>query len=78
MAPTWRVAPNTSTVKNVSFTNVTSGVKKLINIHGLSSTINVNGVHFTGLTVQGNPVTSQTDADATWNINQFVSNITFQ
>jgi hypothetical protein len=78
MAPTWRTAPNTSTVKNVSFTNVSSDVKKLINIHGLSSTVNVNGVHFTGLTVQGKAVTSQTDADASWNINQYVSNITFQ
>jgi polygalacturonase len=78
MAPTWRVAPNTSTVKNVSFTNVSSDVKQLINIHGLNSTVNVNGVHFTGLTVQGNAVTSQTDTDASWNINQYVSNITFQ
>jgi len=78
MAPTWRVAPNTSTVKNVTFTNVASDVKKLINIHGLSSTVNVNGVHFIGLTVQGKAVTSQTDADASWNINQYVSNITFQ
>ncbi len=78
MAPTWRVAPNTSTVKNVSFTNVSSDVKQLINIHGLNSTVNVNGVHFTALTVQGKAVTSQTDTDASWNINQYVSNITFQ
>ena len=78
MAPTWRMAPNTSTVKNVSFTNVSSDVKQLINIHGLNSTVNVNGVHFTGLTVQGKAVTSQTDTDASWNINQYVSNITFQ
>jgi hypothetical protein len=77
-APTWRTAPNTSTVKNLSFTNVTSDVKQLINIHGLNSTVNVNGVHFTGLTVQGKAVTSQTDTDASWNINQYVSNITFQ
>jgi hypothetical protein len=57
---------------------VTSDVKQLINIHGLNSTVNVNGVHFTGLTVQGKAVTSQTDTDASWNINQYVSNITFQ
>ncbi len=50
----------------------------MINIHGSITTVNVNGVHFTGLTVQGNAVTSQTDADASWNINQYVSNITFQ
>lgn len=76
--PTFRTAPNTSTVKDVFFTNVASNVKQLINIHGKSSTVNVDGVHFTGLTVQGKPVTSQTDTDASWNINQFVSNITFQ
>ncbi len=52
---------------------------KVINLqNGKSATVNVNGVHFTGLTVQGKPVTSQTDTDASWNINQFVSNITFQ
>jgi polygalacturonase len=30
------------------------------------------------VTVQGKAITSQTDADATWSINSFVSNITFQ
>jgi len=77
MAPTWRTAPNTSTVKNVTFTNVSAAVKKLINIHGLSSTVNVNGVHFDNFSVQGSVLTSQTDSHATWNINQYVSNITF-
>jgi polygalacturonase len=76
--PTFRVAPNTSTTKETFFTNVASDVRQLINIHGKSSTINVDGIHFSGLTVQGKAVTSQTDADASWNINQFVSNITFQ
>ena len=76
--PTFRTAPNTSTVKDVFFTGVSSGVNQLINVHGESATVNVNGVHFSGLTVQGQPVTSQTDTDATWDINQFVSNITFQ
>ena len=60
------------------FTNVSSDVKQLINIHGLNSTVNINGVHFSGFTVQGKAVTSQTDTDASWNINQYVSNITFQ
>jgi polygalacturonase len=76
--PTFRTAPNTSTVKDVFFTSVSSDVKQLINIHGKSATVNVNGVHFNGLTVQGQPVTSQTDTDASWDINQFVSNVTFQ
>jgi hypothetical protein len=39
--------------------------------------VNIVGVHFSNLTVGGNPVTSQTDTDATWSINSFVSNITF-
>ncbi|HEY4185495.1 MAG TPA: glycosyl hydrolase family 28 protein [Polyangia bacterium] len=78
MAPTWRPAPNTSTVKNVSFTNVSADVNQVINIHGLSSTIDVDGVHFDNFTVQGNVLTSQTDANAVWNLNQYVSNITFQ
>ena len=77
-APTWRVAPNTSIAKDTYFTNVSSSVKQTIQLHGLNSTVNVNGVHFSGFTVQGNAVTSKTDTDATWDINQYVSNITFQ
>ena len=77
-APTWRTAPNTSIAKDTFFTNVSADVDKLINIHGKSATVTINGVHFSGFTVQGKPVTSQTDADANWSINQYVSNITFQ
>ena len=77
-APDWRPAPNTATVRDVYFTNVSSDVRQVINIHGLSSTVNVSGVHFRNFTVQSRAVTSQTDSDASWNINQYVSNITFQ
>jgi polygalacturonase len=77
-APTWRTAPNTSIAKDTYFTNIAANVNKLINIHGKSSTVNINGVHFSGFTVQGKAITSQTDTDATWSINQYVSNITFQ
>jgi hypothetical protein len=42
------------------------------------SPVNINGVHFKNLTVQGKAVTSQTDTDASWSINSYVSNITFQ
>ena len=77
-APDWRPAPNTATVRDVYFTNVSSDARQVINIHGLSGTVNVSGVHFSNFTVQGRAVTSQTDADASWNINQYVSNITFQ
>ncbi|MBM7086527.1 cellulose-binding domain-containing protein [Micromonospora sp. MMS20-R2-29] len=52
-------------------------MKKVVNLHGRSSTVNISGVHFTNFTVQGRPVTSQTDSDASWNINSYVSNITF-
>jgi len=75
--PTWRTAANTSTIKDTYFTNVSSDVKKPINLHGKSSTVNVNGVHFSNLTVQGKAVTSQTDSDASWSINSFVSGIVF-
>jgi hypothetical protein len=58
MPPTWRTAANTTVTKNTSFTNVSSAVNASISLHGKSSTIDVEGVHFTGLTVQGRAVTS--------------------
>jgi len=78
MPPTWRTAANTSIIKDTYFTNVASDVKQPIVLHGKSSTVNIPGVHFSNVTVQGRALTSQTDADATWNINSFVSGITFQ
>jgi len=57
---------------------VSSDVKKVIGLHGKSSTVNIAGVHFKSLTAPGNTITSQTDANATWDINQFVSGISFQ
>jgi polygalacturonase len=78
MPPNWRTAANTSVIKDTYFTNVASDVKKTITLHGKSATVNITGVHFDNLTVQGRAVTSQTDADATWNINSYVSGITFQ
>jgi hypothetical protein len=76
--PDWRDAANTSIIKDTYFTNITSDTKKPINLHGRSASVNIVGVHFDKLSVQGNPVTSQTDADATWSINSFVSNVTFE
>ena len=75
--PTWRTAANTSIIKDTYFTNVSSDVKKPINLHGKSSTANITGVHFSNLSVQGKAVTNQTDSDASWSINSFVSNIVF-
>jgi hypothetical protein len=76
--PTWRTAANTSITKDTYFTNVASDVKMPIHLHGKSSAVNINGVHFSNLTVQGKAVTSQTDSDASWDINSYVSGITFQ
>lgn len=76
--PTFRTAANLATIRDAFFTNVASDVKSLVNLHGSSSTVNIVGVHFNNFTVQGKAITSQTDTDATWSINSFVSNITFQ
>jgi hypothetical protein len=78
MPPTWRTAADTGVYNNTSFTNVSSDVKQVISLHGKSATVDITGVHFKNLTVQGKAVTSQTDSDASWDINQFVSGITFQ
>jgi hypothetical protein len=76
--PTWRTAADTGVYKDIYFTNVSSDVKQVISLHGKSATVNINGVHFKNLTIQGKAVTSQTDADASWDINSYVSGITFQ
>jgi hypothetical protein len=76
--PDWRTAANTSIVKDTYFTNISSDGKQVISLQGASSTVNINGVHFKNLTVEGKAPTSQTDADASWSINYYVSNITLQ
>jgi len=78
MPPTWRTAADTGTYKEIFFTNVSADVKQVISMHGKSATVNINGVHFKNFTVQGKAVTSQTDTDASWDINQYASGITFQ
>ncbi len=40
--------------------------------------MNINGVHFKNFTIQGKAITSQTDSDASWSINSYVSGITFE
>jgi hypothetical protein len=76
--PDWRTAANTSIIKDTYFTNISADVKKPVILHGKSSTVNVTGVYFKNFTVAGKPVTSQTDTDASWDINSYVSGITFQ
>jgi hypothetical protein len=71
---TWRNAPNRATVKELFINNVASAVNKEIYIHGKSSTVNFNGIHFDNFTIQGNKVTGRNG----WNVNQYVSNITFK
>jgi hypothetical protein len=78
MPPTWRTAADTGVYKNTTFTNVSSDVKQVISLHGKSSTVNITGVHFKNLTILGKTITSQTDANASWDINQFVSGVDFQ
>jgi hypothetical protein len=75
--PSWRKAANQSVIKDTHFTNVTSDVKKPINLHGRSASVNIVGVHFDNLSVEGKPVTDPTDPDASWSINPFVSGIEF-
>ena len=76
--PTFRVAADSGRYVDTFFTNISSDVKKVISLHGLSSTVNITGIHFKNLTVQGNAVASQTSTNAIWDINQFASGITFQ
>ena len=76
--PSWREAANQCIIQDTHFVNVASEVKKVINIRGRSPQFNITGVHFDNLTVQGNKITSQTDPNAEWNINQYASDITFE
>lgn len=76
--PDWRDAADTGIYKDTYFTNVTSDAKKQISLHGATATANIDGVHFSGLTIQGKTITSQTDANASWSINSYVKNITFK
>lgn len=75
--PSWRTTVNQCIVKNTSITNVASDANSTINLQGISSQYNINGINFSNFTVQGKAVTSKTDSDARWNINSNVTNITF-
>ena len=76
--PTWRTAADTGIYKDTYFTNVSSDVKKVISLHGASSSANITGVHFKSFSILGKTITSQTDSNASWDINSYVSGITFQ
>jgi len=70
----WRNAPNMAIVKEVFITDVASDVNKEIYIHGKSGSINFDGIHFKNFTIAGNKATSSSG----WNLNSYVSNITFE
>lgn len=77
--PSWRSAANQSTYMDTYFTNVTSYSNRTIQLYGRAGTTgSIDGVHFENLTIRGNPVTSQTDTDASWSITNGVTNITFK
>ncbi|HEY5959994.1 MAG TPA: glycosyl hydrolase family 28 protein, partial [Polyangiaceae bacterium] len=71
--PSWRTAAGMTVIKETFFTNVSADVRKSINLHGTSSSVNVIGVHFNNFTLQGKAV-GQSDLST----NAFVSGITFQ
>ncbi len=77
--PDWRDAANQSTYIDTYFTNVSSDSNRTIQLHGRSGTSGtIDGVHFSNVTIQGNAITSQTDPDASWNIANGVTDITFE
>jgi hypothetical protein len=76
--PDWRSCANQCIIKDTQFINVSSEVNKAINLHGRSAMYNITGVHFSNFTVAGRAVTSQNDPNASWSINSYVSDITFE
>jgi hypothetical protein len=77
MPPDWRDAANQSIIRDTYFYDITSYGPKTINLQAKSTQYGIDGVHFKNVTINGQPVTSQNDSDATWTVNQFVTDITF-
>jgi len=77
MPPDWRDAANQSIIRDTYFYDITSYGPKTINLQAKSTQYGIDGVHFKNVTINGQPVTSQNDSDATWTVNQFVTGITF-
>ena len=76
--PTWRTAADTCMYKDTYFTNVARTSRRSSASTGESRPS--TSTAFTSKTSRSRakPSTSQTDSDATWDINQYVSGITFQ
>lgn len=71
--PSWRTAAGQTVIKETFFTNVSADVRKAINLHGMSSSINITGVHFSNFKIQGTAITQ-----SNLSTNSYVSGITFQ
>ncbi len=86
----WRTNPGICTVNDTSVANVSSAVSAEIlikgNIHDYNEASDpyhgneyyIDGVHFSSLTIQGEPVTSIDDEDASFNLNEYATDITFE
>jgi len=75
--PTWRTAANQSIIKDTYFYDITSYGPNTINLQAKSLQYGIDGVHFKNLVIGGKAITSQSAAGATWTVNQYVTNITF-
>jgi hypothetical protein len=71
--PSWRTAAGQTVIKETFFTNVTAETRKAIGLHGMSSTVNINGVHFSNFKAQGAAITQ-----SNLSTNSYVSGVTIQ
>lgn len=77
---TWRYTPGLATVTGVSVIDVTSEVSAQCRIAGNAhdgGEYFIDGVSFTNFVVEGNVITSVDDPNASFDINEYVTNITF-
>ncbi|MCL2450364.1 MAG: glycosyl hydrolase family 28 protein, partial [Polyangiaceae bacterium] len=72
--PNWRTADDVTTIKGITIDGLTS-VSGSVNIHGKSSSVNINGVTISNMTINGQKITSQPSG---WSVNSYVSGLTFQ
>ncbi|MBN2342048.1 MAG: hypothetical protein JXX29_05530 [Deltaproteobacteria bacterium] len=84
----WRTTVGICTVTDTAVTNVSSAVSKECRIGGNIHNWNendeyygneyfINGVAFTNFSVAGNVITALDDADASFNVNEYVTDVTF-
>ena len=71
--PSWRTAAGKTVIKDTFFKNVSADVRKAINLHGMSSSVTITGVHFSSFKIQGTAI-SQSNLST----NSYVSGVTFE